>query len=279
MRKQIFLGIFMSWALFLVEAPGQFIEIGAFGGLAAYSGDLSQSSFDFYTQNAQPSVGAFLRAPLHKRFSARLQYTYARLQAEDAFPSRGLNFRTDISELTLGLEVHPWTFGKGRTTFTPYVTAGVGYFTFNPQGRDGEAWIDLHPLGTEGQYLADGPEPYDRNQFNLPVGVGLKFNFNEKVVFGVEWLGRKLFTDYLDDVSDALVNYQELLEISGPVSARMSRPNYRPDGNDDPIYRRGGSYDDWFHTLTLSLAFPIGGQGKHLLDPSKQKTSCYEFRK
>ncbi len=277
MRKQFLLGMIMSWAFFLVEVPGQSFEIGLSGGIAGYSGDLSKNGFGFYTENASPAVGLFVRSSLFDWFSARIAYTYGRVEAEDAFPSRGLNFRTNISELTLGLELHPWTFGKGMTRSIPYLTTGVSYFTFNPQGRDGNDWIDLRPLGTEGQQLPDGPEPYSLRQFNLPVGAGIKFNVDEKVIIGIEWLSRKLFTDYFDDVSDNLVNYQELLEISGPLSARMSNPNYDPEKNSGSTYRRGGPYDDWYHTLSFSLAFPIGqergGGKKH----SPKNTDCYRF--
>lgn len=267
----------MSWALFLVEVPGQSFEIGISGGIAGYSGDLSQNGFGFYAENASPAVGLFVRSSLFDWFSGRIAYTYGRVEAEDAFPSRGLNFRTNISELALGLELHPWTFGKGMVRTSPYFTAGVGYFQFNPQGRDGNDWIDLRPLGTEGQQLADGPEPYSLQQFNLPVGVGLHFNVDQKVIIGIEWLSRKLFTDYFDDISDNLVNYQELLEISGPLSARMSNPNFDPEKGDGSTYRRGGPYDDWYHTLSLSLAFRIG-RGSVIGGKRKNGgNTCYEF--
>jgi len=282
MRKRIYLGIAMSWAFFLMEAPGQFMEVGLTGGVATYSGDLSKNDFGLYTDNARPAIGAFLRAPLHDWFSIRAGYTFARLESTDAFPSRGLNFRTDVSELALSVEFHPWKLGSEMTTFSPYLTAGAGYFRFNPQGWDGTHWVNLRPLGTEGQQLPDGPEPYDLNQFNLPVGIGLKWQVDNKVIIGIEWLGRKLFTDYLDDISDTRVDYEQLLEISGPLSARMSYPNYDPENNEESSYQRGGSYNDWFHTLSFTVAFPIG-KSKEDRSSSRQKrrsnSKCYKFQK
>jgi hypothetical protein len=56
-------------------------------------------------------------------------------------------------------------------------------------------------LSTEGQGIYPDKKPYSLWQPTIPFGGGVKFAITENLRIGFEIGLRKLFTDYLDDVS------------------------------------------------------------------------------
>ena len=67
-------------------------------------------------------------------------------------------------------------------------------------------WVYLQPLHTEGEgFVANRPN-YELTQLNIPMGFGLKYYISENVNLGLEFLYRKTFTDYIDDVSTTFVD-------------------------------------------------------------------------
>ncbi|NOT50443.1 MAG: hypothetical protein HOP10_04105 [Chitinophagaceae bacterium] len=122
---------------------------------------------------------------------------------------RNLHFRSKINEAYAALELYPTVFferydgllGKLR----PYVIGGAGIYHFNPQAKDVDGkWVDLAPLKLEGQGFAEYPDskPYKLTQMNVLAGFGFKYYLKENMYIGFEILHRKLFTDYVDDVSN-----------------------------------------------------------------------------
>lgn len=121
---------------------------------------------------------------------------------------RGLSFRSKIKEAYAAIELYPTFFlekydglqGKIR----PYVVGGVGIYNFNPETKDVDgSWVKTAPLHLEGQGFAQYPDskPYKLTQMNVLMGAGVKYYLKESMYIGFEILHRKLFTDYVDDVS------------------------------------------------------------------------------
>lgn len=121
---------------------------------------------------------------------------------------RGLSFRSKIKEAYAAIELYPTYFlekydglqGKLR----PYVVAGVGIFNFNPETQDVDgSWVKTAPLRLEGQGFPQYPDskPYKLTQMNVLAGFGAKYYLKENMYIGLEILHRKLYTDYVDDVS------------------------------------------------------------------------------
>lgn len=121
---------------------------------------------------------------------------------------RNLNFRSKIKEAYAAIEIYPTFFlekydglqGKLR----PYVVGGVGVYNFNPETKDVDgSWVKTAPLRLEGQGFPQYPDskPYKLTQMNVLVGFGAKYYLKENMYIGMEILHRKLFTDYVDDVS------------------------------------------------------------------------------
>ena len=121
---------------------------------------------------------------------------------------------------------------------------------------DGE-WVELQPLGTEGQGLPSYPGPYNRMQFNIPFGAGIKV-INRKVTVGFEAGARFLLTDYLDDVSSTVVNHREIFEGNSPLAARLSNPKLGGDEGIDLSYRRGSDRRDWYYMMNITLSYNFG---------------------
>ncbi len=125
---------------------------------------------------------------------------------------RNLSFRTRIFEMALVAEAHPLEiFGQvnpeNPSKWSPYVALGVGAYRFNPQAQLDGKWIDLQPLKTEGQgFRETGKQDYALLQLNTIMGLGVRYEINDRFGIKGEFLYRKLNTDYLDDVSGTYID-------------------------------------------------------------------------
>jgi hypothetical protein len=256
----------------------QVIDFGLNLGASFYSGDLSSSDLRQMIQENRPAVGAFVRLVHNRQLSTRFNFNHMSVQADDARTTRqdrGLSFRTDIWEFNTIFEWHAIRIRHTEYSFTfPYVFGGAGVYRFNPKTQvDGE-WIELQPLGTEGQGLPGYEPPYNRTQFNLPFGAGIKF-VHRQFTFGFEAGGRRLFTDYLDDVSGTTVNHREVFEGNGALAARLSNPQLGGAEGINRNYRRGSEPRDWYYMMNITLSYNFGQAiYKALQDP----LPCPKFR-
>src|SRR5690606_30739356 len=131
-------------------------------------------------------------------------------------------------------------------------------------------WLELQPLGTEGQFLPlldqGYPRPYALTQINIPFGAGIRYKFTYMIDIGFEVGLRKLFTDYLDDVSSLYPNLRSL-ELQNPEAYIMSDRSYdivSPDGGPQFPYGAGSgnvrgfsNQDDWYVFSMLTVNFII----------------------
>ena len=157
----------------------------------------------------------------------RLNFSNLNVQGDDApskskgVSNRGLNFKTNVSELALLGEYD--LLDAETYNLVPYVFGGLAVYHFNPKPLhpisgnvtfngyttylSGD--VDLHSLGTEGQYISGVPgvkgnysgKVYNLTQLNVQLGAGVRYKISDDVAIGLEVNLRKLFTDYLDDVS------------------------------------------------------------------------------
>lgn len=172
------------------------------------------------------SGGIFLSASYKNAITLRLEGAFGKISANDNVLkgitdiakqryNRNQNFRSNISEVSLSAELYPtymfidWPAKENPPPRTaPYLLGGIGYFSFNPQTRVGNRYVDLQPLHTEGQGFEEYPDRknYKLNQFNIPIGVGLKYELSPLMNIRGEFVYRKLFTDYLDDLSTTYID-------------------------------------------------------------------------
>ncbi len=154
--------------------------------------------------------------------------------AERSRKYRNLHFKSKVSELYAAVEIYPTYFlekydgllGKIR----PYLLGGAGIFHFDPQVKaNNGTWVKTHPLRLEGQGFAEYPnsKEYKLTQMNLVAGFGLKFYIKENMYVGAEVLHRKLFTDYVDDVSqDSYIDPIHFDTYLSPADAVLARSLY-----------------------------------------------------
>lgn len=270
--KQLYLKfslpLFLSIGLVLL-LPLQSISqthLGVMGGVALYSGDLSPQEFGVYFEEVLPAFGVFTRVELGRAGALRIGINGGTIEGDDALhgrEDRGLAFRSRITELSLIGELNLFKLGASANRgLVPYLFGGGAVFRFNPEAPFDGDYIELQPLGTEGQGLPNYGAPYRLTQLAIPMGVGVKILLNDQLTLGLEFGGRMLFTDYLDDVSSTEVSYFDVLEGNGELAARLSRPGIEEDPTANTSYRRGGQYNDWYYIGGVSLAFRIGGNNR-----------------
>jgi hypothetical protein len=146
---------------------------------------------------------------------------------------RNITFRSPLYEGFLSLELYPTVYismkmGYGVPRFRPYLVGGVGLFAFKPQGlyvKDGvESWVDLKPLRLEGQGMAEtGVPEYDLWSYCIPMGVGIKYDFTQRLTAGIEVVHRVTGTDYIDDVSNRFINPALFDKYLSPEQAEIAK--------------------------------------------------------
>lgn len=224
-------------------------EAVGFYGISHYKGDLQP--LDFEPLETHPAAGGMLKYCFDNRFSVRAHYVQGMISGTDANFStieslrmRNLGFRSTIHEIGLGLEAmvigfggkpHPGGERMVRHFFSMYVFGGMAGTKFNPQALYEGRWVDLQPLRTEGQ------SPYRRTALALPYGFGLKLNLTKWSAVGFELGFRKVFSDYLDDVSGSYPDIA-LLRKNNPMAAALSyrTPEVNGDLTTNPLGNKRG---------------------------------------
>ncbi|HTB51514.1 MAG TPA: DUF6089 family protein [Ferruginibacter sp.] len=248
MRRTI---IALLLCLSVISLKAQKFSVAYFAGVANYAGDLQSKAYTF--DQAQLAGGIGLEYEISEHFLGRADLSVGKVSGADRKSdnpvqrARNLEFTSNIEEFALNLEYD--LFSLKRYKVTPYVFAGVGVFHFNPYTSDalGDK-VYLQPLGTEGE----GIIKYNLTQINIPYGGGLKFAITDNIRLGIEIGYRKLFTDYLDDVSGDYANPATLPAGTLPYAYRGAGP-YPATGS-----KRGNSgADDSYYFTLLTLSFRL----------------------
>jgi len=239
-------------------------------GVANYTGDLQSKRFTF--SNIGPAVGLGLSYNITPKFSVRAAATYLKVKAADkdnyaalGIGSRNLDFQSNILEASLALQYD--LFDLDERAFTPYVFAGVAAYHFNPYTYDRlDRKVFLRPLGTEGQGLPEYPEQgdiYKNKQIAIPFGLGGKFALTPRVRVGAELNMRKLFTDYLDDVSTNYADSAILAAARGPQAPALAfRGREIHSGSTYPAagsQRGNPANKDWYYSIGFRISYLFGG--------------------
>lgn len=275
MRKCSFICLF-----FLISITGfsQKLNLNLSVGTSNYEGDL-QSNFFTFTQPGF-TIGGGLSYQVTDRFYLRGGITLASITADDkknpkvAF--RNLNFKTSLQEFHVGGEFYLLT--DDMSNISPYVFIGAAIYHYNPYTHDttGTKYY-LRPLSTEGQGFYQDRKPYSLTQFALPFGGGIKYAVSENIKIGVEVGMRKLFTDYLDDVSTTYVDPNLLLTNRGAKALELAfRGGEISNTETYPVAftKRGEPKNmDWYYftLVTLSYRLPAKGEIGGWDKPGKRK--------
>ena len=180
-------------------------EAGVMLGITSYSGDVTAKRIDL--QEIRPGYGAFVRYHLSQHFALKGHVYGGSISGDDKYSDvkapRHFKFGTSIFEVASTLEWH-W-FGRDRFTetglhnffITPYMFIGAG-ITF----ADADAQYYGPPEERDKFLVVSLPEEGLKTRFLLaPVGGGIRMDFYERFIFGLEGGFRPVFSDDIDGVS------------------------------------------------------------------------------
>ena len=225
-----------SYCLFLFlllassAAEAQNHEVGVWGGVANYFGDLNTNFSWWYVH---PAAGVFYRYNINKRLAAKIAVSYGEVEGNDAgsgiesHRQRNLSFKSSIADVSATFEFNFFKYNKNNPKhngFTPYVAVGLGIFFFNPEANYHGKWYYLQPLGTEGQNdpSYSGVKKYNLYSLHIPIEGGFKIHLKKNWNINVFASVHKTFTDYLDDVSGTYPSTASLPSGSRGIAAALS---------------------------------------------------------
>jgi len=259
------------------------------GDLGGHAGKGTTFIKDYNMNTTKLAVGAYGAVYPVQWLGFRLSVNYGEIEGNDANIKpkggdevtrlvRNLDFRSKILEGTLMAEFFPTVFLEDdpddvTARLRPYGVLGLGVYHFNPQGTyrnpAGDTyWVDLRPLHTEGEGWAEYPDrkEYSLTQLNIPMGAGIKYFFSESVNLSFEIIHRKLFTDYLDDVSTKFVDPTLFSKYLTPSQAAIAiaMSNKAPQGYNTSGYMKGNkrgdpTQNDAYFTMQFKMGIRIGG--------------------
>lgn len=247
----------------------QRLHLNLFGGFSNYLGDLQEKSVTL--DQSRHAWGAGISYDINRHLALRAGFAWGKIGADDksntspALQARNLSFQSTVKEVHLVAE---YSFLDLRYhKLTPYVFGGLALYHFNPYTYDTlGAKIFLQPLGTEGQGLAGYPDrkTYKLTQFALPMGAGLRLRLYDNITLSYELGLRKLFTDYLDDVSSTYADQTQLAAASGSTAVAMAyRGGELKGGSTYPAegaIRGNPKLKDWYymHGITIGIGLNWG---------------------
>lgn len=202
-------------------------EAGGWAGVSYYFGDLN-TQFDLSRPGV--GVGAIGRYNFNNRICFKLGVNAGNVGADDANSDnaferqRNLSFSTNYYEAAGQIEFNfmNYTHGSRDDFFSPYLFAGFSMVQFNPRAQVNGQWEDLRPLGTEGQFRGD---EYYTSSPSLLYGMGIKLDLSPVWSLNFELTGRRMFTDFLDDVSGVYPDMDDLESLRGETAVIFSDPS------------------------------------------------------
>ncbi len=236
-------------------------ESGAWLGVSNYFGDLNTT---WRVNRIHLAGGAAARYNFNDRLAVRIGATYGRISATDADSKnvfeqrRNLSFNSILIDGTAQLEFNfmPYIHGHRDFFFTPYMFIGPTGFYFNPRAEYEGQKYNLVDLGTEGQFRG---EEYNTFQGGLAYGMGLRYDLSYRWSLNIEWSSRKLFTDYLDDVSGNYADIRDIKGQRGEIAAALSDRSIEPKVGLQGRQRGNGKSNDMYMFLGAGVMYYFGG--------------------
>jgi hypothetical protein len=251
-------------------------------GTSTYFGELANDG-DYIA--AKPTVSAGLQYYVTNRIAVRAEAAWYQLKGEDSKADDGSRVRRNLSFFSNNFEVSATGlinfYPQGRRFyqrpgFNLYGFAGIGVTYFNPKTEYQGDKIALQPLQTEG-------EKYSRITPVIPFGLGVRLKAGPFFNVAVEGGYRKLFTDYLDDVSSV---HKDPASFSDPIAAALAdrRPEIGRPTVAAGTQRGNPSDDDGYMLFTVKVEYYIpdgilfsGNKQKKI--NRKKRSSFYRYNK
>ncbi len=260
-----------------------YYEVGAGAGLlncitdvGGANGKVKYYLNEIRAKNFKPAASIYAGIFYHNFLGARLQGSFGQIRAGDYDiignsiyaeykRNRNLSFKSNIKEVALLFDFRPlvlFNLEPKKWVPEPYLIAGFAWFSFNPQTQYNGRWVDLKPLHTEGEGFPEYPavSEYNLSQFNIPLGVGLRYKLSSRYNISLEYIHRKLFTDYLDDASRPdFIDPALFDKYLSPAAAADAKSLYNRSINGTVPPTRGiPKNNDTYMSLSLKLGVVLG---------------------
>ena len=175
----------LSLAMMPAMAQQYKYEVGPSLGMTGYLGESNNGNL---FKHPSVTAGALFRYTHNSRWAFKANLNYANIRGNSMYDESwypdGANYEFSSSLIDLGLtaEFNFLNFGKGPAykkykPISPYMVAGVG-FVFS---------------------ITNG---HNNASFTIPLGIGVKYKFKDRLNLGFEFTMRKEFSDRIDGHSD-----------------------------------------------------------------------------
>lgn len=285
-----------------IEHPG--FSVGLNVGISDLWGDIgTQSPIDHYTNGKYFKQvffmgGIFARYSAHPSLGFRLNLDYGTLYATDEWNEkkamkakttdddayqrylRNQDAKVNVWETSLVAEFFPLRLNSESRSASrrlqPYILAGVGLFhqhnyaSVVHAGTKAKKWVDVNdiPLEGEGLTFVNETPGFSRKvkqfQFAAPVGLGLRWDINNEVSVGVEYMYRITTTDRLDKVSSQYPTDEYYDARLSPEDATLAKAIVDKTWVIDPSFQRKpwatrGNKDvfDGYSTFSVMLIYRL----------------------
>jgi len=235
-------------------------EAGGWLGASNYFGDLNTN---WRLNRTQLAGGLTARYNINDRLGVRFGLNMGKVSASDADSKniyekrRNLNFHTFIAEGNFLFEFNflPYVHGHRDYYFTPYMILGPSIYFFDPKTELNGKTYKLRNYGTEGQFRG---EEYNTMQGAIVYGIGFKIDLSYRWSLNVELSGRKLFSDYLDDVSGTYAYPRDIKAQRGDIAVALADRSGEPKIGLAGRQRGNGKKNDTYVMSGVSLIYYFG---------------------
>jgi len=235
-------------------------EVGGWLGTSTYFGDLNTS---YRLDRMHLAGGLGVRYNLNDRLALRMGANACRISAYDSDSKnvfqqrRNLHFFSNIVDVNAQFEFNflPYVHGHRDHYFTPYMFAGPSFFWFNPKADLDGSTYNLREMGTEGQFRG---EEYSTAQGSIIYGIGFKLDLSYRWSLDFTLSGRKLFTDYIDDVQGSYADIRDIRSQRGDVAASLADRSGEPRIGLPGRQRGNGKNNDMYGMIGIGLNYYFG---------------------
>jgi Domain of unknown function (DUF6089) len=235
-------------------------ELGGWLGGANYFGDLNTN---WRLDRIQLAGGGAARFNFNDRLALRMGLNGGRVQAFDSDSKntveqrRNLHFRSLVVDATLQFEFNflPYVHGHREYFYTPYMFIGPSFYYYNPQAELDGKWYNLREYGTEGQFRG---EEYNNISGAVAYGMGFKYDLSYRWSLDFQLSARRLFSDYIDDVSSVYPDARDVRAIRGEVGANLSDRSIEPKVGQPGRQRGNGKRNDAYVMFGVGVHYYFG---------------------
>ena len=185
MKKSLFIALLLLLAALPLAAQQYKYEVGPTLGVTGYLGDVNNSNL---FKHPGVTGGGLFRYAHNSRWAFKATLNYASISGDSKdielkFPEEEqFHFSSSLIDLGFTAEFNFLNYGRGPTykkykPITPYMVAGVG-FVFA---------------------ICNG---HNQASFTIPLGIGVKYKFKDRLNLAFEFTMRKEFSDRIDGLSD-----------------------------------------------------------------------------